>query len=180
MNNPKLRNFIDGRSLFSEIETVKTFPFMSDGVDVLDTMLDIYHGSKTMFVPMVDCELSIIARMIVARHGKNWDDLIKRELVAENVNRKRIISETITDNQSRTNQSENLETVSAYNTDEMVNSGGGSSSGGDTLEGEKVKTSTDEIIDVKAAYHMLSTSSKDSIVKTVLENVSGFLTLSIY
>ena len=108
------------------------------------------------------------------------DDLIKRCLISENVNRKRIISETITDNQNRTNQSENLDTVSAYNTDEMVNSGGGSSSGGDTLEGEKTITSTDELIDTNSAYNMLSTSSKDSIIKTVLENVSGFLTLSIY
>ena len=180
MNNPKLRNFIDGRSLFGEIERFKAFPFMADQIEALDVLLDVYHGEKTMFVPMVDCELPIIARMIVARYGNSWDDLIKRGLISENINRKRIISETITDNQNRTNQSENLDTVSAYNTDEMVNSGGGSSSGGDTLEGEKTITSTDELIDSNSAYNMLSTSSKDSIVKTVLENVSGFLTLSIY
>lgn len=180
MSSISLKNFLDGRSLFSEIANVELFEFLADDLDVLDSLLIINYGSKTMFVPMVDCSLTIIAKMIVVKHGKQWRELLDAEVLKLGLGTTRELTETVNDLETRTNTRNEVNTVSGFNSVELLNDTGATISGEDGLTGNKTRTLTDKTIDDLKVYNLLSNDSKTSIIETVLRDVNGFLTLSIY
>lgn len=184
MNSISLKNFLDGRSLFTEIKNASTdpLPFLVDAgeLEALDAMLIVLHGSGAMFVPMVDCSLAVIAKMILIKYRTQWAQVLNAELVKENLGIVHEIVEEINDLETRTNERNQTNQVSGYNSAEMVNADGAITTGEDGLTGKRTRTTTDTITDGVEVYKLLSTGAKLSIVDTVLKDVKRFLTLSIY
>lgn len=175
-----LKNFLDGRSLFSEIIAIEPLPFIDYSATDLDTMLVTLYGSKTVHVPIESCDLTIIAKMISIKHGAEWERLLKIKALEENLNTVREITETSNSVESRLIDKNDTNKVSGYNSEIMVDNDSTVGNISDDLTGELVKTTTDSYTDGERIYSLLSTRAKQGMINTVLENVNSFLTLSIY
>ncbi len=175
----KLNEFMLQGSLFTEINNIVSIPFIPS---VMDNLLVVRYGDKTMFSKLLLTPLNEVAKMIVALHGESWDQLIELQAVNFEVGASQThkITETIVDTETRTNTRDDLNKVSAANSDELINNDGMTSTSNDGLNGEKIRTVTDSIIDINTAYENLSLSSKNRIIDLILKDVSNFLSLSIY
>lgn len=182
MISKSLREYLDGESLFSAIanEASQAFDFINGNIEALDLLLENFHGSKRMYQPLIVCALPIVAKMIIVKLQARWVDLIAVEALKTNLNKRRELIESTNETQDKTNQRTDINQISGFNSDVMVDNDGASSIGGDGLVGERVRTLIDEEIDPLGSYNSLNAMQKDSIIETVLLDVSGFLTLSIY
>lgn len=175
-----LNAFLAGKSLFTEIENIEAFPFIVGDAENLDLILTINYGERKLFKPYSTLEVEKVAQLIVKEYGETWRDYVKIEALKENVNSRREVSETITENEDRLSEREDVNKVSSFNSTEMVVNDGTSSNNSDTNTGEKVRTLTDESISPKESYSLLSNMARASILKNVMNDVSKALTLSIY
>jgi hypothetical protein len=181
----KLSDFITGKEFFQELQTISggEFPFLAEvyAPEVYNTMLTLGYGQREVFDPMVDVDFTTLTRMIYMKHRERWLGLVERELlIAGNVNKRREVTETTISTEDRVTASSGINKVSGYNSPTMIDNDGSTSTGSDGTIGEVTKSLVDEQIDVKNSYDMLTISARDSIMESVVSDVSSFLTLSIY
>lgn len=176
----KLSDFLEHGSLFNELETIKPMPFMSvDDNVVLDSLLALQYGERTVYSKLLTTSFPDIAKMIVKTRGDYWDGLIKID-DDEPSNKKRTLTETITTNENRNNTRDDKNVVAAFNSDDLITNDGTLVVGADDLTGNKTRTLTDENTSLHSAYYNLSLQQKNNIMNVVLLDVANFLTLSIY
>lgn len=170
-------------SLWTEIGKVKNFDFISDNTPAtLDLLTSEFFGERVLYHTVVSRSLSDIAKMIVAVHGKNWDSLTAIELQGlpnlGGVNK--VSHETITETGTRSNTSDNLNKISAYNTDDLMVNDGSTMLGNENNENTKTRTVSDNGYSVRTAFNNLSLYQKNNIMMVALKDVATFTTLSIY
>lgn len=175
-----LRNFLDGRSLFNEIFLINPLPFTDYSASDLDAMLNVLYGDKLVHIPIISCDLKVIAKMIIIKHSEEWDKILKIKALEEDIKTVKEISETLENSEVRLLDRTDTNKVSGYNSLTMVDSDALVGSSTDDLAGMQTKTVIDTHKDGERVYNLLSNSSKQSMINTVLENVNNFLTLSIY
>ena len=181
----KLSEFIAGKEFFQELQAISggELPFLTEvhAPEVYNTVLVLNYGQRKVFDPMVDVDFTTLARMIYMKHRERWLRLVERELLSSgNQNKRREVTETISSTEDRVSESIGINKVSGFNSPTMIDNDGSTSTGSDGLIGEVTKTLVDEQIDVKNTYDMLTISARDSIMESVVSDVSSFLTLSIY
>ena len=175
-----LKEFINGASLFSAIQTVNFFPFFEGNENILDLMLVTNYGNKQVFEPFEVNDINSIATMLVLNFEQTWNSYVKMGDLIENPNDRREVTETIDRTEERLNSNDSTDKVSAFNSNEMVDDKGSSVSGTDDLTGLTTRTLTDEQINVTTMFNRLSSTTRNSIVTSVLDDIAGYLTLSIY
>ena len=175
-----LKEFINGASLFSAIQTVNFFPFFEGNEAVLDLMLIINYGNRQVFEPFEGNDINSIATMLILNFEQTWNSYVKMGVILENPNDRREVTETIDRTEERLNSNDSTDKVSAFNSNTMVDDKGSSVSGTDDLTGLTTRTLTDEQINVTTMFNRLSSTTRNSIVKSVLDDIAGYLTLSIY
>ena len=181
----KLSEFIAGKEFFQELQTASggELSFLDEvhAPEVYNTALVLDYGQRKVFDPMVDVDFTTLTRMIYMKHRERWLGLVERELLSSgNQNKRREVTETISSTEDRVSESTDINKVSGFNSPTMIDNDGSTSTGSDGLIGEVTKTLVDEQIDVKNTYDMLTISARDSIMESVVSDVSSFLTLSIY
>lgn len=179
----KLSNYLEGGSLFTEINAVKQFPFFTEfGADTLDNLLNLKYGERLLFHKLEKIDQKVLANLLVAEFGQKWDSLIQAVDSLDDVTlgKKDITTETISNTESRSNNREDVSKVSAFDSDDLIDSGGNSSSGGDELEGTRERTLTQESKDINQTFRNLNLLEKHTIIDVVLRDVSNFTTLSLY
>ncbi len=179
----KLNSLSSMGSLWGEIATVEMFPFIIDsGADNLDLLLFDLYGDRELFKTVENKPLTNIAKMIVLLNKDKWDRLIAIELekfpIGGGVTRR--LSETITENETRNNNRDNLNKVSAVNDLELIVNDGSNSIENDVLDNSKTRTLSDGNYSINTAYNDLLLMSKNNIINTTLKDVANYLTLSIY
>lgn len=180
LNDVMLKTYLNGESLFAEIKLIEPFPFIGESTVPLDLMLVINHGRKTMFHPFLDLDLKTLAEMLVLRFKHDWLMLIASLAVAKDLKNGRTITETINKTDTKTTSTDSVNKVAAFNSETMLDDGGSNSSGLDDSVGETVRVLNDDTNNVKEVFNMLELSVRNDIIKTVLKDISGFTTLSIY
>ena len=175
-----LKEFLAGDSLFSAIVTADPFPFIVDNEAVLDLMLIINYGNRQVFEPFEGNDINSIATMLILNFEQTWDSYVQMGVILENPNDRREVTETIDRTEERLNSNDSTDKVSAFNSNTMVDDKGSSTSGTDDLTGLTTRTLTDEQINVTTMFNRLSSTTRNSIVKSVLDDIAGYLTLSIY
>ena len=175
----KLSEFLNGGGLFREVNAIKPFPFLLDSTFV-DMLLVTYNGDKTVFKPVMNWDLETTAKTLVMHFGVKWDLYITQEDMLSNVNTRQEVTETINTTELRNNTRDDVNKISAFNETILIDNDGSNSVALDELDGQVTRTSVNENIDVEHAYNTLNLTSKNSIIQKVLNDVSGFLTLSIY
>lgn len=177
----KLKKFLENVSIFSEISSNRDFPFITpDTVDVLDTMLILEYGERNVYNPIADCNIEIIAKMIVVKYGKTWDTYVLSEALSNNVNDRTEVTEIIENDDEVSHKGESISKVSAYNTSDLIDDSGSENDDLTTTTGKRERVLTDERINVFNSYKLLGILAKDSIISKVQRDVVGFLTINIY
>lgn len=177
----KLHEFMTQGGIFNHIQTIKPLPFLGDGQnEVMDRLLVLEYGERSVFIKMIPFSMVQIAEMIVKQSGDKWDDIISLNAVNKNATNTRTITETTTNNETRNNTRDDKNLISAYNDDTLIVNDGLTSIGADDLTGTETRTMTDETINLKNAYNNLSLADKNNIMNTVLKDVANFITLEIY
>ena len=176
----KLSEFLKQGSLFNELENVKPMPFLSvDDNAVLDSLLTLKYGERTVYSKLLTTPFPDIAKMLVTTHGDYWDGLLKID-IDELPSNRRTLTETITTNENRNNSRDDKNVVAAFNSDDLITNDGTLVVGVDDLTGNKTRTLTDENSSLNSAYYHLSLRQKNNIMNVVLLDVASFITLSIY
>lgn len=176
----KLSEFLKQGSLFNELETIKPMPFLSvDDNAVLDSLLTLKYGERTVYSKLLTTPFPDIAKMLVKTHGDYWDGLLQID-GDELPSSRRTLTETITTNENRNNTRDDKNVVAAFNSDDLITNDGTLVVGADDLTGNKTRILTDENNSLNSAYYHLSLKQKNNIMNVVLLDVASFLTLSIY
>ena len=179
----KLSNFLEQGNIFAEIWAIQAFPFLNgNNVNTVNNLLKLGYGEKTVFSKLEIIPLNEIAEMLVLKYGDGWNDLVKVQAVTFEVGATstRKVVETINENETRNNTRDDVNKVSAFNSDDMINNDGVNSISNDALNNDKTRTLTDSNIDINTAFNNLSLSSKNRIIDLILKDTSQFLSLSIY
>lgn len=173
----KLREYLEGVSIFELMDSINPLPMPLDN---LDLRLKVLHGNRPLFSSFENLEPEIVANLLVLDFAEKWEKLIVVLAQADNINPRREITETITSGETRTNTSSTLGKVSGFNSDDLLTNDGSEMEGLDVSDGERIRTLTDAQINLEQSFKMLNVVDKNSILQTVMSDVSNYLTLSIY
>ena len=118
----------------------------------------------------------------MGKYGKKWEILLTEIWVGFNLGARQAtkITETINRTENRTTSKDDLNTVTSYENETMINDTGTNSTGNDDLIGTETKTTVNEIIDMETAFNNLSLTMQNSIIESVLNDVQNFITLGVY
>ena len=181
--NTTLEQYLEGGSIWGRISTLQSFPFLSDVTpERMDSMLVVSHGEQWMFQKLADKTIDSNALNIVAVYKDSWLKLV--EIAALDIDvgsgNTRKQTETIVKKEVRKNQREDLNNVSAFNSDELIADTGATSAGSDDVDGDSKRVLTDSQISLANAFENLSLMQKSNILTTVNRDVASYLTLDIY
>ena len=179
----KLREYLEDVNIFELMDAINPLPFVDGSpyqVANLDLRLKVLHGNKTLFSSFDKLEPNIVANLLVLDFSEKWEKLIGVLAQTDNTNPRREITETITSGETRTNTSNTLGKVSGFNSDDLLTNDGTEAEGVDVSDGERIRTLTDAQINLEQSFKMLNIVDRNSILQTVMADVSGYLTLSIY
>lgn len=166
---------------FTELAKHGDTPFITvDNTPALNLLLLLECGDRKLFSKLESYDLELITGFIYALHGLNWLRLLELNEVALTGGDTRTITETINSTENRTNTRNELNKVTGFNSDEMLVNDGLEVNAGDDLEGTKVRTLEDKKVNLNTLYSDLSLTQNNSIIKTVLRDITIFLSTSIY
>lgn len=182
LNEPNLitaNQWIGTGNLFSEIE--KSFPNLPNS-ERLNNLFRLRYGDKWVINDVAINSLSTIADLIVFEFGKKWEILLTEIWVGFNLGTRQAtkLTETINRTENRTTSKDDLNKVTSYENETMINDTGINSTGNDDLIGTETKTTVNEIIDMETAFNNLSLTIQNSIIESVLNDVQNFITLGVY
>lgn len=176
----RLKDILDEGNLFNEISIIKQYPFVAGNEIVLNSLLTITHGNKTVYEPYESLTLEEIANILIVLLNERWEQYTLIADIKAQPFDEATLDETIDGVSNNVNTREDLNKVSAFNTEDLITNDGTSVNSSDDLTKTDTKTSTQTNKDKLKAYNMLLDSEKNVIISKVLKDISDTLTLSIY
>lgn len=173
-----LSEYAISNNLFAVLENKHGLAFLADNAEHYNNSMIINYGDRTLFNKFENMPLDTVASIIYQNFGDRWNRELER--LALDGTDKRVITETIDSNEVRANSGNTTNKISAFNTDELLVNDGADLTSNENLESGKVRTLTDTTYKFNSIYKNLSLVNKNSIMSVVLDDVSKFLTLSIY
>lgn len=176
----QLKNFMEGGDLWGAIQTIKPYPFIETDEDVqrLNALTVYKHGSREMFF---EGSIADLASLVVTEFHAQWETLITAVAVSDVTSAKK---ETTTDTTSNTEVTTNNRTdtnkVSAFDSADLITNDGSDSQGLVDVAGNKTRNFERSVSSVSDIYKNLDVMKKNDIISTVINDVVGFSTLSIF
>ena len=166
--------------IFTELKKLNTNAMMDS--EKLHNLFMVRYGDRNVNPSIINLTPFQIADLLTFEYGKKWEILSNEIWVGFNLGSKQVNkkTETITKTENRETLKDDVNKVSAYDTDELIVNDGNTSNTTDGLTGNESRVTTDEIIDMETVYNNLANSQKNSIIESVLNDVKSFITLSIY
>ena len=159
------------------------YPLSSIGdPDLLNTMLLVDHGFKTVAKNYLSVSKESLAKMIISTHRKKWDSLMevletKINILSDNI---QLTNENVKGDNKYTDDSNSLDKVSAFNSESLVENTGAENNvihtGSDNRDRMQTVTNTN----LNNAVNNLQIIQDLNIIETILNDVSNYFTLSIY
>ena len=159
------------------------YPLSSIGEpDLLNTMLLVDHGFKTVAKNYLSVNKESLAKMIISTHRKKWDSLMevletKINILSDNI---QLTNENVKGDNKYTDDSNSLDKVSAFNSESLVENTGAENNvihkGSDNRDRIQTITNTN----LNNAVNNLQIIQDLNIIETILNDVSNYFTLSIY
>ena len=159
------------------------YPLSSIGdPDLLNSMLLVNHGFKTVAKNYISVSKESLSKMIVLTHRKKWDSLL--EVLKSNINilsdNIQLTNENVKGDNTYTDASSSLDKVSAFNSESLVDNTGNENNvthtGKDTSDRIQTITNTN----LNNAVNNLQIIQDLNIIETILNDISNYFTLSIY
>lgn len=179
-----LNELLASGNLFEEMRKVNTsnpmLDFIHNRTEEAQLILLSMHGERRVFKPMENKTLNELARIILLMYGNNWADFINMRLDENSLGNIREITEEIKLDEKRETKRNDIDKVSAFNSDELIDDKGLASDGKDDLDSNKTRVLTEKNTDLNKRFELLSESLKVSILEQLTRNIAETLTLSIY
>ena len=181
MNQLLLSEFLAGVNFMGLINI--DYPLLSIGdPDLLNSMLLVDHGFKTVAKNYISVSKESLSKMIVLTHRKKWDSLM--EVLETNINilsdNIQLTNENVKGDNTYTDDSNSLDKVSAFNSESLVDNTGNENksthTGNDNLNRIQTVTNTN----LNNAVNNLQIIQDLNIIETILNDISNYFTLSIY
>lgn len=179
----KFHDFLQRGSLWTAIEAVHPFAFITERTPPrMDSLTSFQYGGRTLFDKVGTLTTEDVANLIVTQFKDKWELLsMTLATVSEHsAGRVEKVTEKIVNDETRTKDREDVNKVSAFDSDDLVVNDGTSSDDTEVLDGKRDRELVREITDPTTAFNSLSDLEKNSIINSVLKDVANFLTLSIY
>lgn len=175
----KIKEYLANDNIFTTIINETSLPI---NPDLLNGILLIEHGEKTLFSKLEGVPVSTAGEYITALHGENWLRLIELNSIYDVVKNgdTNERTETVLTTENRENTKNDKGLISAYDSDELVINEGGETIGDESLEGERITTVKESKVNLNSLYFNLSLSQKNAILQTVIKDVANFLAINIY
>ena len=176
-----LKDYLENVNIFNLINQIRPIDFLNPlDLITLDLRLKTLQGNKTLFESFEKLEPELVAGLIVLDFSAKWFKLFEILSEAENTNPRNEITETINKTETKNATSTNIGKVSGFNSDDLLVNDGNETTGLDDATGETVRTLVNQDIDLNISFKMLNLLQQNSIIQTIVNDVAGYLTLSIY
>lgn len=177
----KLYEHINGDGLFDKLLTsgfLSKFPLIIDA-QTWDDLLVLKYGDRCIN-PKLSLSSTTIITYIDLTYSDKWTDLLAANEVSPLNDDVHTVQETINNTSNKENNAENVNKVSAYDSDELITDDGSTLTSNETADGETVRTLTDSNSNYVGRYANISTKQKNNIIDTILYDVADAITLSVY
>ena len=170
-------------SLFNEINKIKPFPFIDTyGSENIDLLYKTKYGTRSIPTSIENLTVPELAKLLVTSFGDSWSNkytLLKDELLL-GVDSKTVVDEMVTDDTTRTTNSNQTNKVSAFNDDDLTTNDSSDDVVNDDIQKERSKSVVTTNTNMNAIKSQLELMDSNFIVDTVLKDVSTLVSLSIY
>ena len=170
-----LSEYMEINDLWGEIATeVPALVFIrSIGAGNLNTA-QVYNFGERQVLPKVETlPLNRLVRLIVNQFRTTWERMELVELTA-NANIAGAVDAT------KASTKDDVNKVSAYNSDILMTNDGSNSVGSEELTGEKTRVVSRQNKSLETSFKNLDILKKNAIIQSVTRDVANFVTLSIY
>lgn len=179
-----LSEYMEGKDLWGEIATVvPTLGFIgSIGVANLNAAQVYSFGEREVLPKVGALTLPQLAGLITNQFSATWERMELVELTA-NANLAGAVdatTETTTNEETKANTKDDVNKVSAYNSDTLMTNDGSNSVGSEALSGEKTRVVSRQNKSLENSFKNLDILKKNAIIQSVTRDVANFITLSIY
>lgn len=175
-----VNDLVNVGSIFTELKKLNVNLVMDS--DRMTSLFLLRYGDRNVNPSILPLTPYQIADLLTFEFSQKWEILLTEFWVGFNLGAKQVtkVTETITRTENRLTDKDDINTVSGFDSDELITDNGLNSKTKDDLTGTETKTTTNEIIDMETAFNNLSLTTQNSIIETVLNDVKNFITLSIY
>ena len=159
------------------------YPLLSIGdPDLLNSMLLVDHGFKTVAKNYISVSKESLAKMIVLTHRKKWDSLTKVlkteiNILSDNI---QLTNENVKGDNTYKDNATSLDKVSAFNSESLVDNTGNENNATHTGNDNRDRIQTVTNTNLNNAVNNLQIIQDLNIIETILNDVSDYFTLSIY
>ena len=179
-----LSEYMESKDLWGEIATAApTLGFIgSIGAGNLNAAQTYNFGERQVLPKVEALTLPQLAGLIDNQFYTAWERMELVELTA-NANIAGAVdatTETTTNEENRTNTKDDVNKVSAYNSDILMTNDGSNSVGSEELSGEKTKVVSRQNKSLETSFKNLDILKKNAIIQSVTRDVANFVTMSIY
>ena len=166
--------------IFTELKKLNNNVMMDS--DKLFSLFMVRYGDRNVNLAIINLTPFQVADLLTFEYGEKWEILLTEFWVGFNLGARQVtkVTETINRTENRLTDKDDINTVTGFDSDELITDNGLNSKTKDDLTGTETKTTTNEIIDMETAFNNLSMQTQNSIIETVLNDVKNFITLSIY
>lgn len=178
-----LAAWMEQGSVWERIRGLAPLPFFDTVPPAqLDLQMGLSFGLRFMFSKLVTTTPEQMAVNIVAIYKDKWEKLIKALAINYDLSAgtSKKTTETIHKIEARGTTRDDVNKVSAFNTDDLITDTGATSTGADNLTGDTTRTLTEADISLTNAFNNLSMLDQQNIITTVIKDVAHYLTLSVY
>ena len=179
-----LSEYMEINDLWGEISTVApTLGFIgSIGATNLNAA-QVYNFGERQVLPKVEAmTLPQLVSLIVNQFRTTWERMELVELTA-NANLAGAVdatTETTTNEETKASTKDDVNKVSAYNSDTLMTNDGSNSVGSEELSGEKTRVVSRQNKSLETSFKNLDILKKNAIIQSVTRDVANFVTMSIY
>ena len=179
-----LSEYMEVNDLWGEIATaVPALVFIrAIGAGNLNTA-QVYNFGERQVLPKVETlPLHRLVSLIVNQFRTTWERMELVELTA-NANLAGAVdatTETTKNEETKANTKNDVNKVSAYNSDILMTNDGSNSVGSEELSGEKTRVVSRQNKSLETSFKNMDILKKNAIIQSVTRDVANFVTLSIY
>lgn len=179
-----LSEYMEGKDLWGEISTaVPTLGFIgSIGAANLNAAQVYNFGERQVLPKAAALTPPQLAGLIANQFYTAWERMELVELTA-NANLAGAVdatTETTTNEETKANTKDDVNKVSAYNSDTLMTNDGSNSVGSEELSGEKTRVVSRQNKSLETSFKNLDILKKNAIIQSVTRDVANFVTLPIY
>lgn len=175
--------WIKDESLFSEINQIKSFPFIEVyGTEKLDLLYKVKYGNQSIPKSVERLTVSDVAHIIVISYGDSWEsqyDILMNEIQL-GVGSSDTIEETVSEDILRTLDSDNINKVSAFNSDDLKTNDSSVDSVNEDSEKKLIRNREQTNKSFTAIQKQLELFNSSFIIDVVCKDVKNTLSLSIH